>query len=86
ARRHAPDPALAAWTEFSRRLARVGLPRAPAEGPQAYARRVMRARADLAGEVSRITRLYTQIRYGRVALDVRKLTAEVRRFRPRRQR
>ncbi len=83
--RRRPDPAQRAWLAFCAKLARIGLAREPSEAPQAYARRVMRARADLAGEVSHITRLYTRIRYGRVALAPGPLIARVRRFRPRRR-
>lgn len=86
ARRQLTDPVQRAWADFSRKLGRVGLARAPAEAPQAYARRVMMARADLAREVSQITRLYTQIRYGRAATSARILSQRVRQFRPRRRR
>ncbi|MEQ8496108.1 MAG: DUF3488 and transglutaminase-like domain-containing protein, partial [Gammaproteobacteria bacterium] len=41
------DPAQQAWQVFCRRLARIGLARAPSEAPRAYAHRVARARADL---------------------------------------
>ena len=82
AERRQPDMAQGAWLEFCARLARLGLERQATEAPLAYARRVMRARADLAAEVAQITRLYTQTRYGRLALDVRQLRNRVRRFRP----
>ena len=79
------DPIQRAWLEFCARLARVGLPRAPSEAPHAFARRVMLARADLAQEVSRITRLYTQSRYGRTTPDTETLHRRVKRFRPRKR-
>lgn len=37
-------------------------------------------RADLSVEVFAITRLYTQIRYGRVAIDAGRLAARVQKF------
>ncbi|MBX9608773.1 MAG: DUF4129 domain-containing protein, partial [Gammaproteobacteria bacterium] len=67
-------------------LAHVGLARAPHEAPRAYCARVARARADLAAEVTAITRLYTQLRYGRGRLGMRALETCVRRFRPARAR
>lgn len=80
------DPVQAAWLEFCAKLARQGFERRPGEAPRAYASRVILARADLAAEVSQITRLYTQTRYSRVPLDPRQLRERVRRFRPRRKR
>ncbi|MEQ9060399.1 MAG: transglutaminase domain-containing protein, partial [Gammaproteobacteria bacterium] len=79
------DPAQQAWQVFCRRLARIGLARAPSEAPRAYAHRVARARADLAAEVMAITRQYTQCRYGRAAGDARALLRRGRRVRPRRR-
>jgi len=77
------DPAQAAWRRFSARLARVGLGRLPSEAPNAYAKRVASARADLAAEVLAITGLYTAIRYAPGPADPRPLQDRVRRFRPR---
>lgn len=85
ATRRRSDPAQQAWQEFSRRLGRIGLARAPSEAPRAFAHRVARARADLAAEVVAITRLYTQCRYSRAGGDARGLLRRVRRFRPRRR-
>lgn len=79
-----PDPARRAYARFCAKLARLGFERAPAEPPLAFAARVGRARADLARDVEDITRLYTQTRYGRVALDPARLARRVARFRPRR--
>lgn len=42
-------------------------------------------RADLSAEVFAITRLYTQIRYGRVAIDAGRLAARVQKFKPARR-
>jgi transglutaminase-like putative cysteine protease len=77
------DPVQRAWQRYCRRLARLGLPRRPAEGPHDYASRVRARRPDLARPVGRITELYILLRYGRPAdpatgrLLLRKL---VRRF------
>ena len=76
------DLAQQAWLHFCAKLARVGLYRRASEAPLAYAHRVRRERADPAGEVTQITRLYTQTRYGRVPLDARQLMSRVRRFKP----
>lgn len=86
AQRAVTDPAAAAYARFCARLAAVDLARAPHEAPLAYCARVARARADLAAEVTAITKLYTQLRYGRGRLGVRALEARVRRFRPARAR
>ena len=76
------DPVVSAYALFCRRLARIGLARAASEPPYAYARRVTRERSDLAAEVHAITRLYTQLRYGRRRRDVAALQRQVQRFRP----
>lgn len=61
------DPIQAAWLKLGRKLARVGLPRAPQEGPLAYAERVGRARPDLAAPVRVLAHRYAALRYGRAA-------------------
>lgn len=58
------DPVARAWTRYCRRLARMGLPRRPDEGPQDYARRVTGERPDLKQPVWRITDTYTRLHYG----------------------
>lgn len=82
----AADPALRAYLRFCGKLDRVGLDRRSSEAPLAFARRVTHARADLAAEVFAITRLYTAIRYGRVVIDPRRLSARVAEFKPKRRR
>lgn len=83
-RQRRDDPVQRAYVRFCRRLARRGLARAPAEGPRDFSRRVAAARPDLAVAVAAITRLYTDLRYGRggdaAALD--RLKALVGAFRP----
>ncbi len=77
------DPAAAAYLRFHKRLARVGLPKHPHEGPSDYSVRVARARPDLAPQVAAITRAYVDARYAAGNASARWLKAEVRRFRPR---
>ncbi len=58
------DEAQRAYRRFCRKLARVGLRRAPWEGPVAFAQRAGLARPDLHAAIEGITRAYVQIRYG----------------------
>ena len=62
--RAAMDPVKRAYLLFCRKLAGAGLPRAPSEGPAAYAARLAAARPDLQTAVGAITRLYIVLRYG----------------------
>ena len=77
------DPALALWDKLSKRLARRGLARQPAEGPLDYARRVAAALPPLADDMHAIADLYARLRYGP---DTPALLDELRRrmasFRP----
>jgi hypothetical protein len=78
------DPVLRAYLTFCRRLAGAGLPRAPSEGPAAYANRLAATRPDLQVAVSAITQLYSALRYGMTADAAARndLVERVRRFRP----
>lgn len=79
------DPAQAAYMRFCRKLARAGLARAPYEGPQDFAERAARQRADLAASISDITALYENLRYGRAPTDRKKIASLKKRvasFRP----
>jgi len=67
------DPVLRAWRKFCRRLSRLGIERAPAEGPQDLARRASSAHPALAGQVALISGLYIRLRYGRPAHGSRRL-------------
>lgn len=58
------DAVKAAYDRFCRKLARRGVRRGIAEGPEAYARRAARQRPELAAAVAEITRLYIALRYG----------------------
>lgn len=76
------DPALQAWNQLSRKLAREGLGRHPWEGPLDYARRVGAAAPALACEMKAIASLYVASRYARHAdpRAVRELTTRVKRL------
>ncbi len=78
------DPVQRAWIRFCRRMAAVGLPKRPEEGPRDYARRLIRERPDLAADIEALSRLYLHLRYtGRGSpRQVRALAAHVGRFRP----
>ncbi|MHB8453319.1 MAG: transglutaminase TgpA family protein [Acidiferrobacterales bacterium] len=80
------DPVKAAYRRFCAKLARVGLPRAPWEGPSAFADRVALARPDLRDEIGAVTRAYIDLRYGETgdagALRRRVAAFKVRRRRP----
>lgn len=60
------DAAQVLWLQVTARLARRGLPRRPWEGPQDYARRIAALRPDLAAEITAISALYGDVRYGNV--------------------
>ncbi|MGH8751826.1 MAG: transglutaminase TgpA family protein [Burkholderiales bacterium] len=58
------DPVLKAYQKFCAKLAKHGLLRHPAEGPQDYARRAAQVRPQLAGAIQGISELYIMLRYG----------------------
>lgn len=60
------DKVQAAWLRLCRRLARIGLPRAPHEGAQDYAARVAAARPELATAIIDLAARYSRLRYGAV--------------------
>jgi len=75
------DPVRVAWDRLCGKLARAGLPRRPEEGPDAFARRVINARPDLADSLQAITSLYVGLRYARPdpTASTREMLAELRR-------
>ncbi len=79
-------PAVRIYHRFCRRLAAIGLPRAPHEGPLDYSLRVSRLRPDLAPQIVAISRLYIGLRYGarQTRQQRQALIDQVRRFHPRR--
>lgn len=78
------DPASRLYRRYCDRLARRGLTRAPHEGPEDFAQRVVAARPDLAVPVWRITDLYTRLRYADddPARWLPRLKEQVQAFRP----
>ncbi len=74
------DPAVIAYRQFCRKLARAGFERLPFEGPNDFARRVCRERSDLAADVLLITDTYTAIRYAGAKLSRTRLSELVTEF------
>jgi transglutaminase-like putative cysteine protease len=79
-------PVLKYYRLFCHRMAYIGLPRAPQEGPLDYSTRISRLRPDLAAQIREITRLYIGLRYGprKTSTQRQAFVRQVRRFRPRR--
>jgi transglutaminase-like putative cysteine protease len=78
-----PDPVSAAYARFCGRLARRGLARHPSEGPDAFRKRAIAARPELAQPISSISELYIRLRYGEAmhAADALQLQRAVAAFR-----
>jgi transglutaminase-like putative cysteine protease len=64
-----PDRLARAYARLCRKLARVGLPRAPYQGPLAYADSIIEHRPDLAQAIRSLLVRYAELRYGRPARD-----------------
>jgi protein-glutamine gamma-glutamyltransferase len=78
-----PPPSIVRdYRRFCHKLAMVGLPRRPNEGPLNYAKRILRKRPDLAGPVKAITTLYINLRYADTG-DAQELKRLIQNFRPR---
>lgn len=81
------------YARFCRRLERIGIHRAPQEGPRDFAQRACAARPDLATAITVITDGYIRLRYGTLVPDkngenldrvqIRELARMVRAFQPR---
>lgn len=73
-----------AWRALERKLQRAAAPRAPYEGPIAYAERVGRKRPDIAAMVGALARRYALLRYGPQPSgeDVEQFRRAVRLLRP----
>ena len=86
-----PDPVVAAYARFCRKLARRGVTRHASEGPDAFRRRASAARPTLARAIDSISALYIRLRYGDTAgdttsnaahaVDIVQLRHEVKTFR-----
>lgn len=83
--RRQEDPLLATYARFCRKLERRGLGRELHEGPHDYAARISRLRPEIAADVTRITQLYSHLRYESAtpsAVEIRQLRRQVRNFSP----
>ena len=80
------SPVQALWRVFCARLARLGMPRMPSEGPLEYAARVATLREDLAADVTHIAQLYAALRYGDATHGAALLRRKINAFRPARLR
>lgn len=73
------DPLLNEWRRFCGILAKVGIERAPSEGPLAFAKRAGGLLPGKAEEISQIAKHFAELRYGtRASSDVRKERRELR--------
>lgn len=60
----ARDPAAHVYEQLCRKLAKLGVPRLPHEGPNDYVARAARARPELAGRLMEVGSVYVGLRYG----------------------
>jgi transglutaminase-like putative cysteine protease len=63
-RRPAPDALARAYLRLCRKLARIGTPRAPHQGPLAYLAAIAAQRPDLGARVAALIARYAHLRYG----------------------
>jgi len=79
------DRVLLLYNKFCEKLARIGYPRKPAQGPVDYANHVSAARQDLSTDVHDITNLYILLRYDRGSDDetLNSFKNKIKRFKPR---
>lgn len=61
------------YRRFCRKLARVGMARAPHEGALLFSERVLRARPELRTTIELVTRRYVRLRYGRAVVSADEL-------------
>lgn len=80
----APDALSRSWRLLERKLRRAAAPRAPHEGPMAYAQRVGLDRPELAGTLTVLARRYARLRYGPAAqpAELEQFRRAVRLLRP----
>jgi hypothetical protein len=58
------DPIAHVYEQMCRKLAKLGLPRLPHEGPNDYVARVAQLRPDLAPQLTELRTVYVGLRYG----------------------
>ena len=82
-RKKARNPAVQQYQKYCQRLSRAGIIRSPSEGPNSFARRVIRVRPDLQAGVSSVTEAYVAILYAgnSQAKQQQKLARAVKEFR-----
>ncbi len=76
------DAVQEAYQIFCKKLARVGLPKRPEQGPADYAETVIAARQDLKSQIIEITDCYILLRYGHGGDAPKRLKYLVRKFTP----
>ena len=79
------DPLVRAWLDFTRRLRRAGLAKAPAEPPLSFGERLAAALPDQADTLRSLSRRYTAWRYAAATLppdEKVRLIAALRAYRP----
>jgi transglutaminase-like putative cysteine protease len=79
------DPTQRLWLRFCTRMARAGLNRAPSEGAESFTQRIALVRPDLAREVTRVSEVYNELRYGAAPVNperLRELRLCIARVRP----
>ena len=82
---HSPDLVVRSYARLCAKLAAAGIPRRACEGAEDYAARVALARPDLAVQIERLCRYYSNLRFAPPAgLTVAQFRAQVRAFRPQR--
>ena len=60
----ARDPVAHVYEQLCRKLAKLGVPRQPYEGPNDYVTRAARARPELAAQLAEVQTVYVGLRYG----------------------
>ncbi len=83
---HSKDTVQQYYEKFSTRLAGIGLPRRPSQGPLDYARMVADAQNSLTHPVNEITRLYIGLRYKKSGNKdtLKRFISQIHKFRPKR--
>ncbi len=58
------DPVAHVYEQLCRKLAKLGVPRQPHEGPNDYVTRAAQARPELAAQLAEVQSVYVGLRYG----------------------
>lgn len=78
--RRKQGPVIALYMKVSKDLSKIGLERAPGEGPVDYRDRVIAARPELRGVMMQITRLYVDVSYKQQGLNELELAGQARKM------